>query len=506
MTPSENPATDAVRFQLLVEAVLDYGIFMLNPDGTVASWNSGAQQIKGYRPDEIMGRHFSVFYLPEAVNRGWPEEELRQARRLGRFEDEGWRVRKDGSRFWANVVITALFGQDGELTGFAKVTRDMTERRRLEDLENSSKRMNEFLAMLAHELRNPLAPMRNAVTLLQLEPSPSPVVRNSRDIIDRQLSHMTRLVDDLLDAGRMSTGKIALRKEQVDWASVVGRAVEGVRPLLEARRHQLTVSLPPVGIQVDGDPMRLMQVLQNLLTNAAKYTPEGGSIKLAARMEDDRLMTEVRDNGIGLAPDSTEDIFQLFKQGHGQTTSKDSGLGIGLTLARSLVELHGGTLDAESPGVGMGSTFRFFLPNARSDSIRSDDEAAPWRCLIIDDNKDAADSLADVLRLMGWSVKLAYDGAPGVAIAREWAPHAVLLDLGMPGMSGLQAVRLLRALPGGPQMTITAVTGYGMQEDRERTRASGFDAHLVKPVDFAALQRLMEAVQKRADTAGQLTA
>ncbi len=312
MTPSENPATDAVRFQLLVEAVLDYGIFMLNPDGTVASWNSGAQQIKGYRPDEIMGRHFSVFYLPEAVNRGWPEEELRQARRLGRFEDEGWRVRKDGSRFWANVVITALFGQDGELTGFAKVTRDMTERRRLEDLENSSKRMNEFLAMLAHELRNPLAPMRNA-----LEPSPSPVVRNSRDIIDRQLSHMTRLVDDLLDAGRMSTGKIALRKEQVDWASVVGRAVEGVRPLLEARRHQLTVSLPPVGIQVDGDPMRLMQVLQNLLTNAAKYTPEGGSIKLAARMEDDRLMTEVRDNGIGLAPDSTEDIFQLFKQGHG---------------------------------------------------------------------------------------------------------------------------------------------------------------------------------------------
>jgi PAS domain S-box-containing protein len=232
------------RFRLLVDSVQDYAIFMLSPSGTVESWNAGAEAIKGYRPDEIIGRDFRVFYAPEDRAAGKPDAALKTALEHGRFETEGWRVRKDGSMFWANVVITAVHSPAGDLRGFAKVTRDMSERRRLEELENSSRRMNEFLAMLAHELRNPLAPIRNAVTIMQLETLTSPVLRNCRDVIDRQLSHVTRLVDDLLDVGRLSTGKVTLRKELVRLSDIVSRSVETVRPLITTRRHVLEVHQP----------------------------------------------------------------------------------------------------------------------------------------------------------------------------------------------------------------------------------------------------------------------
>jgi PAS domain S-box-containing protein len=263
-----------------VDSVRDYAIFMLDPQGIVQSWNAGAQAIKGYEGNEIIGRHFRAFYTPEDQAARKPERELEDARRDGRVEDEGWRVRKDGTLFWANVVVTAVHDADGQLRGFAKVTRDMSERRRLEELESSSRRMNEFLAMLAHELRNPLAPIRNAVTIMQLESLPSPVLRNCRDVIDRQLTQVTRLVDDLLDVGRLTTGKIKLRKELVRLADVVARSVETVRPLISARRHTLAVEQPDEPVYVNGDSTRLSQVLQNLLVNAARYTPEGGSIRL----------------------------------------------------------------------------------------------------------------------------------------------------------------------------------------------------------------------------------
>ncbi|WP_411883242.1 PAS domain S-box protein [Polaromonas sp. YR568] len=483
------------HFRLMIEGVRDYAIFMLSPDGVIESWNSGAQLIKGYSPSEVIGKHFSLFYRPEDLEAGKPEVELKTALQHGRAEEEGWRMRRDGSVFWANVVISPVYDANRLLRGFVKVTRDMTERRRLYELEKSSKRMSEFLAMLAHELRNPLAPIRNAVTILQLEPSPSPLVRSSRDMIDRQLSHMTRLVDDLLDVGRLTTGKIRFKTEQVPYNMVVARSIEAVRPLLDARRHRLTLDIPAAALLVQGDATRLAQVLQNLLINAAKFTPESGVIELKVWQEGTQLYTSVRDNGVGLSAQALSQIFELFSQGDAQTAARESGLGIGLTLARSLVEMHGGTLNAESEGPGHGSTFTFFLPNAQAAATGDGDKAGPESgaaVLVVDDNRDAANSLAEILRLMGCQVKVAYDGPTALALFREQAPQAVLLDLGMPDMNGYEVLTALRALRGGEQATVAALTGYGTDEDKQRALAAGFDEHLTKPLDFAALQAFLQ--------------
>lgn len=477
------------RFRLLVEGVRDYAIFMLSPEGIIESWNNGAQLIKGYSAHEVTGRHFSLFYRQEDLDANLPARQLETALSHGRAEAEGWRVRRDGSVFWANVVIAPVYDAARQLRGFAKVTRDMTERRRLHELESSSKRMSEFLAMLAHELRNPLAPIRNAVTILQLEPSPSPMVRSSRDMIDRQLSHMTRLVDDLLDVGRLTTGKIRFKSEQVAYAQVVARSVEAVRPLMDARRHRLTVDMPDSGLRVQGDATRLAQVLQNLLTNAAKYTPEGGQIELKVWQEGSQLHTSVRDNGVGLSPQALTHIFELFSQGDAQTAARESGLGIGLTLARSLVEMHGGALSAASSGPGQGSTFSFFLPHAGTASHGDASPAPPAPLvLVVDDNRDAANSLAEILRLMEFQVKVAYDGPTAIELARECLPRLIVLDIGMPDMNGYEVLAALRALPGGGSVTAAALTGFGTDEDKGRALAAGFDVHLTKPLDFAALQ------------------
>jgi PAS domain S-box-containing protein len=492
------------RVRLLVDSVRDYAIFMLDPGGIVQSWNAGAQAIKGYEPADIIGRHFRAFYTPEDQAAGKPERELAEAREHGRMEDEGWRVRKDGTLFWANVVLTAVVGPDGGLRGFAKVTRDTSERRRLEELERSSRRMNEFLAMLAHELRNPLAPIRNAVTIMQLETLSSPVLRNCRDVIDRQLTHVTRLVDDLLDVGRLTTGKIKLRKELVRIGDVVARSVEVARPIVTARRHVLKVEQPPDPVYVQGDATRLSQVLQNLLVNAAKYTPEGGRIQLRVAAADSFVYLVVSDNGRGLSPEHLQTIFQLFVQADtGTSAASESGLGIGLTLARSLAEMHGGSIEAASPGLGQGSTFTVRLPMAAQGSAAEDEEthedaSGGLRVLVIDDNRDSADSATDVLRLLGNQVECAYDGESGVSVARRMRPHIILLDLAMPGMDGFEARRRLRDEEGEGSPFLVAMTGFGNEEDKRRTRAAGFDAHLTKPVELGALVALLNEARARA--------
>jgi PAS domain S-box-containing protein len=488
------------RFRLLVEAVRDYAIFMIDADGIVRSWNAGAQAIKGYRPAEIIGRHFSTFYTPQDQQAGKPERELRTARAEGSVEDEGWRVRKDGTVFWANVVITAVYGADQKLLGFAKVTRDMTERRRLEELERSSRRMNEFLAMLAHELRNPLAPIRNAVTVMQLETLPSPALRNCRDIIDRQLTHVTRLVDDLLDVGRMSTGKVKLRLEIIRLGEVVSRSVETARPLLEARHHHFDADLPEQPVYVNGDPTRLAQVLGNLLVNAAKYTPDGGRIVLKVEPMDGFINIYVSDNGRGIAAADLESIFELFRQGPNEIPS-DSGLGIGLTLARSLAELHGGTLEARSPGPGQGSTFVVRLPpadRAPEDTRASTIETEGRRVMVVDDNRDSADSATAILRLLGNAVECVYSGQDALELAHGFRPNVILLDLAMPEMDGFETLRRLRAQPATAQIFAIAMTGFGSQEDRARTTAASFDAHLTKPVELDALVALLNQARQRA--------
>ncbi|MEO5670362.1 MAG: PAS domain S-box protein [Ramlibacter sp.] len=489
------------RFRLLVESVRDYAIFMLDVDGTVRSWNAGAQALKGYTAAEIVGRHFSNFYTPEDQQAGKPATELHNARLHGRVEDEGWRVRKDGSLFWANVVVSAVHGKDGALLGFAKVTRDMTQRRRLEELERSSRRMNEFLAMLAHELRNPLAPMRNAVTLMQLETLNSPALRNSRDIIDRQLTHVTRLVDDLLDIGRLTTGKVQLRKELVRVADAIGRAAETARPVIEARRHVLSIDLPREAVHVSADPTRLSQILQNLLVNAAKYTPDGGHITIRAQSADGFVTLSVTDNGRGIAEGELERIFELFVQGNNGTPN-DSGLGIGLTLARSLAELHGGRLEAHSPGPGLGSTFMLHLPVAdatsRAGAIEAEDDARAFRVLVVDDNRDSADSATAIVQLLGHHAECAYDGASALTAVAAAAPDMVLLDLSMPGIDGFETLRRMRQLPAGADMFAVAMTGYGSQEDKRRTASAGFDSHLTKPVELTALVEVLARARQRA--------
>jgi PAS domain S-box-containing protein len=349
------------RFRLLVEGVRDYAIFMLDPEGRIASWNAGAQKTKGYATEEIIGQHFSVFYPPEVVASGWPAEELELALQRGTFEDEGWRLRKDGSRFWASVVITALRDEGGRHIGFAKVTRDLTETRRIRSLEDEGRRITTFIAMLGHELRNPLAPIMNAVSVMQLEHLESARLRMCRDIIARQLQQMVRLVDDLLDVGRITSGKISLDLQPVSLVEIVHDAVEMVAPLVEQRGHALSLSLPAEPAIVTGDRPRLLQVLSNLLNNAAKYTPTGGRIEVDLRIAAGWAEISVRDNGPGIPSHEISDMFNVFVQGG--RNADTGGLGLGLSLVQQLVTLHRGEVSAFSTGAaGEGSEFIVRLP------------------------------------------------------------------------------------------------------------------------------------------------
>src|SRR5260221_412181 len=290
------------RFRLLVESVEDYAIFLLDPSGNVASWNAGAKRINGYEAAEIVGKHFSTFYTPDAIERRWPEHELEEARRVGRFEDEGWRGRKDGTRTLGHLGITALHDDHGQLRGFAKVTRDLSERKRIETLEERGRHLTEFLAMLAHELRNPLAPIRNAVAIMSMLRDTSPQIAWCRDVIERQAMHLTRLVDDLLDVSRITRGVLRMQGTPMNLNEAIHVALEATRPLVNSRRHRLEVHLRDEPIVVNGDITRLTQVVINLLNNAAKYTPEGGAISLTETVEGDDAVVRVKDNGAGIPP------------------------------------------------------------------------------------------------------------------------------------------------------------------------------------------------------------
>ncbi|MBT9465596.1 PAS domain-containing sensor histidine kinase [Hydrogenophaga sp.] len=355
--------TDSERLRLL-DAVRDYAIYMLDPQGHVQSWNRGAELIKGYSAPEVIGKHYSMFFRQQDRAEGLPAWQLQRALLHGRTEEEGWRVRKNGTTFWANIVLTPIHTDEGELAGFAKVTRDMSERHTMHELEASLRRTNEFLAMLGHELRNPLAPMRNAVTLMQRETSLSSSLLIARDVLDRQLSHLNRLLGDLLDAGRLTSGKIQIRPERITFNSVVTQAVEAVWPSLNARSQVLNVDLPEGDIFLNADEIRLIQVVQNLLSNAVKFSPDGEIITLQARVVNDWLRVSVSDNGVGMEPATIDQLFVLFAQGEEVMESSRGGLGIGLALARSIVEMHAGNISGWSGGVGTGSIFTFELPGA----------------------------------------------------------------------------------------------------------------------------------------------
>jgi PAS domain S-box-containing protein len=486
------------RFRLLIEGVQDYAIFMLDPQGQVASWNVGAERINGYKAEEIIGRHFSTFYPPDAVAEGRPDWALRTALQDGRVEDEGWRLCKDGTRFWANAIITALHDKDGTLRGFAKVVRDMTDRRKIEALQRADRQKNEFLALLAHELRNPLAPIRNALYIMGQSEASAANTTRAREIAERQVQHMSRLLDDLIDVARVSRGGMELRKELVDIDIAVAAAVEAVHPLVQEARHQLTVAVPPRTLWVEADPARLEQVLINLLTNAVKYTDPGGHIWITAEAAGGEVLLRVRDSGIGIDPVVLPRIFELFVQAERRMDRAAGGVGIGLSLVKKLVELHGGSVQAFSAGLGRGTELVVRLPAAKVPlgNERPEAEGRPidlfgLRVLVVDDNINAADSLATLLELAGHEVRVAYEGEAALLVAEAFKPQVVLLDIGMPGMDGYEVGRMLRQKPQTRSALLVAITGWGAPEDLRRSREAGFDHHLVKPVEPAALQRLL---------------
>jgi PAS domain S-box-containing protein len=489
------------HFRLLVDGVEEYAIFMLDPQGNVVSWNRGAERIKGYRASEIIGTHFSRFYPTRSVLEGKPAWELEMATRYGSFEDEGWRIRKDGSQFWANVVITALRDKTGRLRGFAKVTRDMTERRRIEDLENADRQKDQFLALLAHELRNPLAPIRTAIEVLRREKATPAEIDQARDIAERQLRHMARLLDDLLDVSRVREGRIELRMEILDVGSVMRSAAQATGPLIESRHHTLTVVDPESELLVRADPVRLEQVLGNLLNNAAKYTDPGGQIHMSAEQIAGEAVIRVRDSGVGIEPLMIPRVFDLFVQAERRTELSAGGVGIGLSVVKKLVELHGGHVEAISAGAGRGSEFIVGLPAVErkpGERVTTDVPArpsplaqAPLRVLLVDDNADSADGLAMLLELQGHETRVAYDGESALETARSFRPHAALLDIGMPSMDGYELARRLRAAPETKETMLVAMTGWGQEEDQRKGREAGFAHHLVKPFEPSAVEKVL---------------
>ncbi|HZV06522.1 MAG TPA: PAS domain S-box protein [Gemmataceae bacterium] len=754
------------RFRLMIENVKDYAIFMLDPQGRVVTWNEGAQRLKGYTAEEIIGQHFSRFYPEDPVRRGWPDEELRRAAAEGRFEDEGWRVRKDGSRFWANVVITALRDESGMLRGFGKVTRDLTERRLAEEnarrlvqeeaarkaaeesaqvidrqreqlhvtlasigdavivtdnqsgvtflnavaeeltgwrldeavgqpikrvfhiineesrevvenpvskvfqegrvvglanhtvllardgrefpIEDSGapirgkdqavggavlvfrdvtearkalqnrihlaaivessddaiiglsldgtitswnrgakrlygytaaevvgqpssilapsdhpdeqqtilerikrgefiehyetvrvrkdgrrvdvaltispihnpvgkiigaskiarditsrkeedRRRNEFLALLAHELRNPMAPLRNGLEVMRLAGNDPKAVEQARSMMERQLQHLVRLVDDLLDVSRISRGKLKLRKERIPLAAVVSHALEVCEALVKESGDELTVTLPKEQVYVDADKIRLAQSLCNLLSNAVKYSDPGSKIWLTVQREGNEAVIHVKDTGVGIPPHLLPRVFDLFWQVDRSLEKSQGGLGVGLTIVKRLIEMHGGKVEAHSEGEGMGSEFVVHLPLVKpltpeqsvEKSGQLSSSSGRRRVLIVDDNVDAANSLAMVLRAMDHDVQTAHDGFAGLEAAAAFHPDLILLDIGMPRLNGYDVCRRIREQPWAQRVAIFALTGWGQEEDKRRSHESGFNGHLVKPVEPATLDKLL---------------
>lgn len=817
------------RFRLIVEEAKDYAIFMLDPDGVIMSWNAGAERIKGYQAKEIIGQHFSVFYPQESRDRNWPAYELEMARAEGRFEDEGWRVRKDGTTFWANVVITALRDGAGNLRGFSKITRDMTARKESEEkarqliqeaaarksaeqnarliqeqrgrlhvtlasigdavistdangrveflnsvaeqltgwttneakehhleevfhivnetsrspvenpalraikegvivglanhtsliakdgtersiddsaapirdpdgkvvgsvlvfrdisarkrsehaaqfladasaalailvdfestlqkvaslavpyfadwavvdlidekdmlrrvavahvdpskielakefdrkfpislsdtygvgkilrtgnpqlvseitdeilsesvkspeqiamlrsfglksligvplkvrgkvigvitfvtsesgyhysatdlavaqdlaergavaienaklyreLQDADRRKDEFLATLAHELRNPLAPIRNSLQILKMPRVQEEIARQTRDMMERQVHHLVRLVDDLLDVSRVMRGKIDLRKESVELATVIARAVETATPLIESQGHQLEVTVAPESMRLEADPVRLVQAFGNLLNNSAKYSESNGFIELSASADKGEATVRICDKGIGISPDVLPHIFELFVQADHTSMKAQGGLGIGLTLVKNLIEMHGGTVSATSEGLGKGAEFIVRLPlsfaSTETESHAEGEDSFPpiigHRLLVVDDNLDAASSLSMLLKLQGHDVRVAHDGQTAIHTAITFAPQAIFLDIGLPGMDGFDVARKIRSTANLEKVVLVALTGWGQQEDRRRSTEAGFDFHLVKPAEPAEVEAILSALK-----------
>ena len=487
------------RYRDLIENANDI-IYTHDLSGRLTSWNRAGEQITGYRVDEAQGMNIASLVAPDCLERA--------RRMIARKVVEGGRTAyeldiftKDGRRLTVEIS-SRLARQPGKAPHVQGMARDVTERKRAEQaLKEADRKKDEFLATLAYELRNPLAPVRNALQIIKLADDNPALVKEMREMMERQVQQMVRLVDDLFDVSRITRGTFELRQELVNLATVAATALETSRPLIDAAKHILTVTLPSQPLFVAGDKTRLSQVLANLLNNSAKYTPEGGQIGLTVGSQDGQAVVRIRDNGVGIPAEMLARVFEMFTQVNRSAHGSQGGLGIGLTLVRNLVEMHGGTVEAHSEGSGKGSEFVVRLPlveprtpepeSAGTKEPACSGAAVKHRVLVVDDNIDAAESLGRMLQLMGNQVRTAHDGPSALAAAADFIPEVVLLDIGLPGMDGHEVARRLRLLSGLQKAVLVAQTGWGQEEDRRRSREAGFNHHLVKPVSAAAVQAVL---------------
>jgi PAS domain S-box-containing protein len=507
---------DQARLAAIV-ASSDDAIISKSLDGIIQSWNAGAQHLFGYTPEEAIGQSIILIIPPERqAEEQLILERLRRGERLEHFETV--RLARDGRRMDISLTISPIRNARGQVVGASKVARDITEKKLAErELREADRKKDDFIALLAHELRNPLAPLKNCLQVMRLAARDPNKLEQARATMDRQLTHMVRLIDDLLDVSRISRNKMELRRQRILLSDVVSSAVETARPLIDAANQDLTITLPAMPVFLDADLTRLAQVFSNLLTNSAKYTARGGKIRLTASVKDEGgssaspascilhpasfVEVSVQDNGIGIPAEALPRIFDMFSQVDRTVERSTGGLGIGLALVKGLVEMHGGRVSAESPGEGLGSTFTIWLPafegmpaSQESGALENGHHVQGRKVLVVDDNRDGAASMALMLQLMGDEVCIAHDGIEAIKVAGQFRPQVILMDVGMPRLNGLDATRRIREKDWGKEIKIIALTGWGQENDRAQSRKAGCDGHLVKPVSLQDLEQMLEEV------------
>jgi PAS domain S-box-containing protein len=493
----------------------DDAIISKTLEGVITTWNHGAERIFGYTTEEVIGKPITLLIPTDQIDEE-PAilQRLRRGERIDHYETV--RVRKDGTLLDVSLTVSPVKDLNGTIIGASKIARDITQRKRMEAilreeiatreraeaaLREADRRKDEFLALLAHELRNPLAPIRYALAGNKKAGRTSEQRKHAEQIIERQVTHMSRLLDDLLDISRITRGKLELKKNPTELTLAIGTAIETARPVLDAKHHTLSLDLPKAAVRLEADPVRLAQAFSNLLINAAKYTDPGGHIHLRAADEGHEVVVSIRDNGIGISADMMPRLFELFSQSQAALERAEGGLGIGLSLVRGVVTLHGGSVVARSDGPGAGSEFIVRLPIGTPAKVTEMEATAEHplpgaglKVLVVDDNRDSADACASLLELSGHHVQIAYTGQDALELAETFRPHALLLDIGLPDFNGYELATKIRALPWGRSVMLIAATGWGQEEDRRRALEAGCDHHLTKPIAPETVESLLQSL------------
>jgi PAS domain S-box-containing protein len=494
-------AEEAQARLVAVIASSDDSIISMTLDGEVLSWNRGAEYMYGYTANEMIGKTTQELIPSDRLDEE-PAilDRIRKGERIEHFET--LRKRKDGSVFDVSIAVSPIEDSRGRIIGASKITRDITQGKLTEAaLRETDRRKDEFLATLAHELRNPLAPIRQAALISESESATDAQRRWSHNVISRQVHHMSLLLDDLLDISRITRGTLELRLEDTELADILEAAVETARPVIDAKGHKFKIEAPDESVQFMADPLRLAQILSNLLTNAAKYTDPGGEIQLRVACDRQSIVFAVKDSGIGIPAQALKNIFEMFSQVKSTRDRSEGGLGIGLSLTRGLVDLHGGRIEARSAGPGFGSEFIVRLPRRDSrtqpglvPTAVDEEQIASRRVLIADDNRDAAETLAMLLQIEGHEVHVVHDGRAAVSAFTDFNPEVALLDIGMPELSGYEVARRVRENVHGQTVTLIALTGWGQERDKEQALAAGFNHHFTKPVEPARISKILRSL------------